>query len=1603
MKGFGIICAMILSCLTQVGFAATTYNQTVNGIQWTYTVSNGKASVGGGTSSSTAVPTSTTGIITIPSELGGYPVTSIGSYAFSACWRLTSVSIPDSVTRIGNYAFSGCGDLTSVSIPDSATSIGEHAFYNCSRLTSVTIGDSVTSIGDSAFYGCRYLTSVSIPDSVTSIGGHAFSGTAFYNALPDGFAIFGRVLYAVKGACPSVVAIPDRVTSIGDSVFYYCSGLTSVMIPDSVTSIGEDAFYGCSGLTNLVIPDSVTSIGDSAFYGCSGLTSVTIPNKVTSIGDSAFYGCSGLTSVTIPDSVTSIGDSAFYGCSGLTNVTIPDSVTSIGNSAFSGCSGLTSVTIPNRVESIGYYAFYGCSGLTNLTIPQCVCSSRLSTIFPSAYSNLTSVTIHDRVTSIGSETFSGCSGLTSVMIPNRVTSIGDSAFSGCSGLTSVTIPSSISSIGSAAFSGCTSIVEATVPGWKCDIPFDHVTNLIISAGTKTIAANAFSGCSGLVSVTIPDSVTSIGDSAFSGCSGLTSVTIPSSISSIGSAAFSGCTSIVEATVPGWKCDIPFDHVTNLIISAGTKTIAANAFSGCSGLVSVTIPDSVTIIGDSAFSGCSGLTSVTIPNSVTNIGASVFSGCSGLGEITMPFVGSRRGNTGGVDALFGYIFGASSYAGGTSTKQYYSASSYSTYCIPSVLRRVIITDESSFGYGAFSYCSGPTNITFGGNLTSIGPAAFRGCSGLTSMTIPGSVASIGNQAFDGCSKLANVHIDDVASWCKICFGNYYSNPLVYANKFYMNGGLVTNLEIPSSVTSIGDFAFCKCSGLTSVTIPNTVTRIGDYAFRNCGGLTSITIPNSVTHIGNDAFYSCSKLMSVEIGGSVISIGESAFDNCTKLANVTISDSVTSIGSYAFRWCSGLTNITIGGHVISIGSSAFASCSKLSSVTIPDSVTSIGSSAFSYCSGLTNITIGSGVTSIGMRAFIGCSGLASVTIPCGVTSIGGAAFRGCSGLTSFIVDEDNENYKSVSGLLLTKDGQTLIAGVKGEVTIPNSVASVGSDAFSGCSGLTSVTIPDSVTSIGSDAFSGCSGLTNVLFEGNAPTMGNSVFSGVTSGCCVSVRQDSTGWGVDIPGTWQGVAIAYAPFDVMLDANGGDCAVTMVSVEVGAPIGELPTPTRWGYAFKGWWTEQNGGEEVAPETIPDGDLTLYAHWERHVVAAPKISLVDGSVYGDLCTVMITCATDGATIYYSAEGVTPEISDSYIYNAPFMVENMTVVKAVAVLEGVESDCATVRIIKKTLNAVLDAPDSVTIASDPAAPWQPVVDESAKMGGGSARSGAIGNRTNTWLSATVEGAGTMIFWCKVSCEHDEDNMFTWDRLMIYTNDVEIAEWRMDGETDWTERTLAFGGGTNTVKWVYYKDRTGAGGEDCAWVDAVAWSPAGAADPIPAVAVDADAATVNATVDEVGFADAAVKEVIGGSAEEYNAFKTWADGVKGATGDALAGEAAVVANGHAAAAYLLGAERLFENEPTVEIGELSIAESEGAGTTAMTVAVTVKDGESAVAVSAAKVAAMFEATGDLGDWTGAAKLIPTVTPSGTDASGKMTFVVTLGDGTASKAFLRIRK
>ncbi len=595
----------------------------------------------------------------------------------------------------------------------------------------------------------------------------SFSGSSYSEVASE---------YSGEVTIPSSVSYNDAtysVTTIGESAFRGCSGLTSVTIPNSVNSIGEEAFYRCSGLTgvnitdlsawckidfnksnsnplryaqhlklngteitNLVIPNDITKIKDYTFYDCDGLISVTISNSVTYIGESAFYDCDGLISVTIPNTVTSIEYEAFYGCDGLTEVNITDlsawckidfnentsNPLSCANHLKLNGTEIANLVIPDDITEIKKYAFWGCSGLASVTMPNSVTS-----IGSYAFNNcfgLTSVTIPNSVTSISEYAFYGCSNLTSVVIPNKVTSIEDGTFKNCYSMTSVSIPNSVTSIGYQAFYRCSNLTSVTIPN-----------------SVTYIGESAFYDCDGLTSVIIPNSVTSIGDWAFYGC-GLALVTIGNSVSSIGHGAFNGCTELSSVTIPN-----------------SVTYIGDEAFSYCSGLTSVTIPDSVTYIGDWAFSGCSGLTSVTIPNSVTSIGNYTFYCCSGLTSVTIP------------------------------------------------------NSATSIGSSAFSGCSGLTSVTIPNAVTFIGNEAFRNCSSLTSVTIGNSVTSIGDEVFKYCFKLNKIiSLNPTPPLCEseaTFYIDNYTKATLYVpkdsyTKYFIDGvwGKFTNIvKIETLVSSI----------------------------------------------------------------------------------------------------------------------------------------------------------------------------------------------------------------------------------------------------------------------------------------------------------------------------------------------------------------------------------------------------------------------------------------------------------------------------------------------------------------------------------------------------------------------------------------------------------------------------------------------------------------------------------------------------------------------------------------------------------------------------------------------------------------------------------
>ena len=243
----------------------------------------------------------------------------------------------------------------------------------------------------------------------------------------DGHAVREIGEEAFRDCDLTTVTLPEGLTSIGDSAFYFCNSLTAVTLPDSLTSIGANPFSRCDSLAKIdVSPDHpVFAQIDGVLYEKATKTLIcypagkagdtfAVPDGILAIGDDAFYRCVSLTTVTLPDSLTTIGDSAFSFCESLTTVTLPDSLTTIGDHAFSNCESLTTITLPESLTSTGDYAFSRCYALTTVTLPE-------------------------GLTSIGEGAFAFCEALTSVTLPDGLTSIGDSAFSNCDALT-LTVP-----------------------------------------------------------------------------------------------------------------------------------------------------------------------------------------------------------------------------------------------------------------------------------------------------------------------------------------------------------------------------------------------------------------------------------------------------------------------------------------------------------------------------------------------------------------------------------------------------------------------------------------------------------------------------------------------------------------------------------------------------------------------------------------------------------------------------------------------------------------------------------------------------------------------------------------------------------------------------------------------------------------------------------------------------------------------------------------------------------------------------------------------------------------------------------------------------------
>lgn len=1111
--------------------------------------------------------------ISIPGDL-----TIIEDGMFNGCGNLASVVIPDSVGSIGNYAFFGCGSLKSMTLPNSITNIGIDVFRECAQLESINIPSALKVIPVGAFMECYALPNITFPDGLTCIGEDAFRSCASLTSvtIPDSCTDIYDRAFAESGL--TSLQIPNTVTRIREGAFYKCGALTSVTIPDSVTAIDGHAFDGCNRLANIDIPASVREIGAYAFFSCDGLSSLTIPDSVKEIGECAFFSCDGLSSLTIPDSVTSIGGQAFGWCGGLTSVTISSD---IAYAMFFNCKKLASVDVRNPVKDIGVKAFYGCECLTSVTLPNSVTNID-EKVFNECY-KLESINIPDSVVHIGDQAFYGtkagrplanapgvrevdgwvvyqnewdavlphnldlsgirgiadavflgCSELEGVTFNDALKYIGTSAFIGCSSLKSLTLPSSVRSIGSYAFAEC---------GFR---------NLSIPDSLAIIESGTFAGCANLAHVTIPDSITNIGSNAFGCCSCLTSLVIPSSVRSIGAEAFAGCMELETITIPAsvqtigsrafaecrWLEHVVFEGCPDMIakdaflntmyanplgfviekgvlqevtgwlprrpleIPAGVAAISHSAFLNChQDLMDVVLPDSIVSIEEMAFASCFNLKSVTIPNAVTEIGA-----------------------------------------------------------------------------GAFAACSALTNVVFGScNVTTIKDGTFDGCVALVHVEIPVSVTNIGAHAFGGCSKLGSVRIpDSVTAIARDAFTECFSlfdndsvpglslvDGWVVDVNWYLDEdqrAAITKLDMSaargmvSPLSGMGMFI-----GLDEVILPEIMTSFestdGIAPISLSGADLTVVFPAALERMDVTALLGLSGVRNLVFNGNapILHYDEELYPCGVELSQlmtgvIYVSRNASGWGIVPGTW-NGISIQYRGEarYIVESGVLHGVEMNGEKKMVIPDTVTSlewdsfIDQSTYNYPSKLEKVTIPDSVTNVSRDAFApfvrmllgyeegNCDKIFDrLTIP-GLLLVDGWVV-GIDETYADIAHVKTLNLSAVRGIA----AQLELPFPLEKLILPSSMTrfELISDMPPFFASAVGVVFPASLEHMDVAALAGLAYVQNVEFLGNAPTVCDEMvmcpygidLSMMFSGK-VFVSRKSSGWGVPIPGTWNGVPIRYS----------------------------------------------------------------------------------------------------------------------------------------------------------------------------------------------------------------------------------------------------------------------------------------------------------------------------------------------------------------------------------------------------------------------------------------------------------------------------------------------
>lgn len=637
--------------------------------------------------------------------------------------------------------------------------------------------------------------------------------------------------------------------------FNYTNNIRSVEIGEGITSIGSCAFYKCVNLASAVIPEGVTTLGDSAFSCCPSLKEIYIPSTVEKIGTRTFSWFVGLEKITVSENnpvfhsdgnciIETATKTLLSGCN--TSVIPTDgSVTAIGDDAFSGCNGLSSIVIPDCITSIGECPFV-------------FCNSNLTVIFPTGSASY----IHDVKYNRNNNCFIDTTTKKLIaicensVIPTNgsVTSIGERALSYVPELPSINIPSAIAQIDAGAFSGS-----------SFEKVFFLSSDVIIDDGADIPASTVIYGDAGSTA----ESYAQAHGNTFA------KVLYSGSANTIEWRIYDNRVMLLSGTGSTGKYNNskrPWaeyeDSFSDVVVGEGITELGDKTFNAYKKVLkSITLPNTLEYIGASVFSDCTALTEIKLPNtSLTGIGNSAFGGCTGIKHFHIP---------------------------ATVKFTHYNNSEY---------------DKRNRISNSFSACLGIETITVDwmstyyrcedGILYNLDKSAIIFVYDLngTTLTIPKTVISIQSSALDTCTELERFECEEGSKYYTAADGVLYANTdqgksLVMAPK-----KLAGKLVVPDDVTIVRQNAFNSCTLLTEVQLPASLTKIDGATFRFCSSLAKINIPESVTYIGQRSFEGCSSLPEVlTIPKSVKYIGEYAFNGCTSLKFIYIEPDSVEIAS------------------------------------------------------------------------------------------------------------------------------------------------------------------------------------------------------------------------------------------------------------------------------------------------------------------------------------------------------------------------------------------------------------------------------------------------------------------------------------------------------------------------------------------------------------------------------------------------------------------------------------------------------------------------------------------------------------------------------------